>query len=182
MPGRRTFALILFTLIAFVPAHVSAQEATPVVTGADLGLPELTVTIADDGWDLPVEIAAGRYLLTASYTGDDKFGTVAFVRLPEGWSLDDLQTALKAANTEEGILNPESVASPTASDGTGVDPTGGEESLTWLYRLTFAGGLSVLSGDTSQGVIDLPARELGDLGGQLQQKRPSIDRFRRNAD
>ncbi len=154
---RIPLVILLLLLSGHVSGSIHAQEATPALTGADLGLPDLEVTITDDGWSLPPEIAAGRYLLTATYDGNEEFGTVAFMRLPEGWSFEDLSAALAAANTEENVLNPDAAASPTASDGTNVEPVGVEEAFAWLYRLTFAGGLSVLAGETSQGVVDLAA-------------------------
>ena len=154
---RIPLVILLLLLSGHVSGSIHAQEATPALTGADLGLPDLEVTITDDGWSLPPEIAAGRYLLTATYDGNEEFGTVAFMRLPEGWSFEDLSAALAAANTEENVLNPDAAASPTALEGTNVEPVGVEEAFAWLYRLTFAGGLSVLAGETSQGVVDLAA-------------------------
>ena len=64
-----------------------AQEATP--TGeslfAGLGLPELTVTATDEGFELSEsEVAAGRYLVTVVNESANPEAAAGFVRLTEG--------------------------------------------------------------------------------------------------
>src|SRR3954470_19435626 len=56
--------LALLVPILVTPAAL-AQEATPAaMVPADLGLPEVAITITDTGFDAPTELPAGRVLLT----------------------------------------------------------------------------------------------------------------------
>lgn len=135
------FAIVLALAIA---APALAQEQPDLLSGEGLGLPELQINVSDDGWDAPAEIAAGRYLITASYEGERDFGTVAFLSLPSDWTIDGLN---------ERLAEGDDSASPVASDGTGVSST--VDSLGWLYEVTLAGGVSPVDGGTAQGIVDL---------------------------
>jgi hypothetical protein len=66
--------------------------ATPSLL-ADLGLPEITITVTGEGMDLPADVTAGTVLLrgvnqTEGYAG------IAFAQLPEGMTEDELRSAL----------------------------------------------------------------------------------------
>jgi len=138
----------LLTLWALSVAPLaSAQEEATALAGEDLGLPEIQITVTDEGWDAPPELPAGRFLVTASYEGERDFGTVAFLRLPSGWSIDDLNDQLAESEAAE---------SDQSSDGTDVnDSENAQPDLEWLYQLTLAGGVSPVSGGTAQGIVDL---------------------------
>src|SRR5680860_384350 len=144
----RRIVLGLLTLLALSVAPLTAaQEEPALLTGEELGLPEIEITVTDEGWDAPSEIPAGRYLVTASYEGEQDFGTAAFLRLPDDWSIDDLNAHLAES---------EAATSDQPSDGTTVnDVENTVPDLEWLYELTLAGGVSPVSGGTAQGIIDL---------------------------
>ncbi len=142
----RLFLIALVALGLSVPAHAGAQTENPILTGVQLGLPELNIDVTDSGWSMPVEFPAGRYLVTASYEGDQDFGTAAFVRLPDDWSIDDLNSRLEAAAAERGEL---------PSDGTAVhDIENVAIDVSWLYGLTLSGGISPVAGGVAQGIFD----------------------------
>ena len=133
---------LLLALILAAPA--TAQDEPALMSGDELGMPEIEVTITDEGWEAPSEIAAGRYLVTASYDGEQDFGTAAFLMLPDDWTIDDLNSRLE----------PEASATPDQpSDGTSVSST--IASMDWLPEVTMAGGVSPIAGGVAQGIIDL---------------------------
>ena len=136
-------ALLILLFLVLAPSTL-AQDS-PTLSGEEgLGLPELQITVTDDGWDAPSEIAAGRYLVTATYEGDNDFGTAAFLNIPSDWTIDDLNERLAAG----------AAAAPEQfSDGTTVNHT--VPSMDWLYQLTTAGGVSPVAGGTAQGIVDL---------------------------
>src|SRR5215208_7944973 len=73
-----------------------AQDATPEAESlfADLGLPELTVTATDEGFELSEsEVEAGRYLVHFVNETDNPQIGAGFVRLVEGKTVDDLAFA-----------------------------------------------------------------------------------------
>jgi hypothetical protein len=136
-----TIALLL-ALAAAAPA--AAQETTALLSGEELGLPEITIAVSDEGWDAPSELAAGRYLITATYEGERDYRTVAFMQLPDGWTVDDVNQRLAL-----GAPGGDDEATPTAS----ISLT--DADISWLAEVTLAGGISPTNGATAQGVIDL---------------------------
>jgi hypothetical protein len=67
---QRSAALSLTVVISsHLAQHAVAQEATPTSGLADLGLPEVVVTIDDAGFTLPDGATAGRTLMTVRNTG-----------------------------------------------------------------------------------------------------------------
>jgi hypothetical protein len=153
MRTRLSIVILLCFLAMGWKTTVWAQEAGTPTAGEGFGLPALNITVTDSGWEAPAEIAAGRYALTVNYNGSEEFGTAAFARLPADQSFDDLLAAMAIEQAAEATAL---AASPAASDGTAVESTDDSTPLVdWLYTMTYAGGLSVLSGETSQGVIDL---------------------------
>jgi hypothetical protein len=138
----RILAALLLTLV--LATQAAAQDDASLMTGDDLGLPEIKITVSDEGWEAPAEAAAGRYLVTASYEGEQDFGTAAFLMLPDDWTIDDLneRLAVGASATPEQQSDETSVTSTTAS-------------MDWLADVTMAGGVSPIAGGTAQGIIDL---------------------------
>ena len=107
-----------------------AQDATSL---ADLGLPELTVVLTDEGFTVsPSETAAGWTLVTLeNRTTEDDSGP-DFTLIPAGETLDSVVRA---------------VATPTA------------EVPAWVFETTFAGGPFVPKGETGVGVVNLTEGE-----------------------
>lgn len=149
-----------------IPAiRAAAQEATAATGGdfASLGLPALDITVTADGFDgAPSgEIAAGRYLLTATIAPDVEFGSAAFISPPPGMTAEDFLTQAGIGGgmppaDMEGSPEPMAEGSPAAG------AEGGEEEEMiplFIYQATFAGGASGPGGSTAQAVIDLPAGE-----------------------
>ena len=88
--------LITGALTLMGAAGALAQDATPEAESlfADLGLPELTVTATDEGFELSEsEVEAGRYLVHFVNETDNPDIAAGFVRLVEGKTLDDLSFA-----------------------------------------------------------------------------------------
>jgi len=151
----RIVAIVGTVAIAlFGSAGAVAQEATPAASPvaenlfADLGLPELTVTATDEGFELSEsEVEAGRYLVHFVNESANPDASAGFVRLVEGITLDDLSFADELA---AGTPMPQ-------SEEEGPD----EETFAWIYETYIAGGVSA-TGD--QSVIDLRGGEYGVWG------------------
>jgi hypothetical protein len=113
-------------------ATVAAQEATP-AAGPDLAaFPTLAVTITASGFELPDSVPAGRYLVTATNSGDQET-EASFVRLPADVTEATLEATLRA------------LAAP-----------GGAPDIGWVYRATLAGGAyDVPPGGQEQVIVDL---------------------------
>jgi hypothetical protein len=77
---RRTFltgSLGLAAALAVVPRTISAAQATPDATPSASGLPTLTLTLTDTGFEIAQPVMAGRYELTVVNGGsitDSHFG------------------------------------------------------------------------------------------------------------
>jgi hypothetical protein len=139
--------LITGALTLMGAAGALAQDATPEAESlfADLGLPELTVTATNDGFELSEsEVEAGRYLVHFVNETDNPQLAAGFVRLVEGKTLDDLSFADEIA---AGTPMPQ-------SEEEGPD----EESFAWIYDTYIAGGASTIS---DQVVVDLRGGEYG---------------------
>jgi hypothetical protein len=116
-------------------AGALAQEATPEASPAgeslfaNLGLPELTVTATDEGFELSEsEVEAGRYLVQFVNETDNPDVAAGFVRLVEGATLEDLSFADELA---AGTPMPESEPDP--------------QTFAWIYDTYIAGGVSSTS-------------------------------------
>jgi len=124
--------------------RVLAQDATPVAGGGDLGslgLPELTVTISDTGYEgLPTSTEAGRYLVSATNNGSGP-AFVEFMQLPEGMSMSDMMGPPADAT-------PLAAASPEGNEGEEGPPE-------WYYTVHMAGGAGINPGGTARMVLDL---------------------------
>ena len=93
--------LIAGALTLVGAAGALAQDATPEAESlfADLGLPELTVTVTDEGFELSeAEVEAGRYLVHLVNETDNPDVAAGFVRLVDGKTLDDLSFADEMAS------------------------------------------------------------------------------------
>jgi hypothetical protein len=145
----RIVAIVGAVTIALLgPAVAMAQDATPEATPgaqslfADLGLPELTVTATNEGFQLSEsEVEAGRYLVHFVNETDNPEIGAGFVRLPEGKTLDDLSFADELA---AGTPMPQGEADP--------------QTFAWLYDTYIAGGASSVS---TESVIDLRGGDYG---------------------
>src|SRR5207253_10188218 len=105
------------------PPAALAQDATPAaMVPADLGLPEVAITITDTGFDAPSEVPAGRVLLTVTNTATATPDTADanFLLPPEGTTKADVAA----------IFGPQT-ATPTMEEG---------PAPAWIYQTTFAGG------------------------------------------
>ena len=147
-------AAAALALLGALPAL--AQDATPAVDAgeslfAGLGLPEITVTVTDEGLGLSqTEVEAGRYLVTLR---DERAGGepafAGFVQLPEGRAVEDLSYADEIAS-----------GTPLPSMDMGPTPEQLEEVL-WLFETYIAGGPSSVNAAALQAVVNLPAGEYG---------------------
>ncbi|MDF3016461.1 MAG: hypothetical protein K0R44_1686 [Thermomicrobiales bacterium] len=129
-------------------AGAMAQDATPEASPggeslfAELGLPELTVTATNEGFEVSEsEVEAGRYLVHLVNETDNPDIAAGFVRLVDGKTLDDLSFAEEMAS---GTPMPEEMPDV--------------ETFAWLYDTYVAGGVTT---DSDQGVIDLRGGEYG---------------------
>jgi len=109
-----------------------AQNATP-MTGADLGYPELMVTITDSGYQLDAQsVPSGYVLLTVKNASKDDTGAAVLGPGP-GQTMSDLQAAASTPAPNEGFPP-------------------------FLYTATIPGGPGDMPpGATAQAIINLPA-------------------------
>ncbi len=162
-PLLRSFALSvgLVSLLVggFVP--VLAQDATPASGNgnpfADLGLPEIAVTITETAFEgVPAELAAGRYVLTvtnALEAVEGPFGLessgVNFLQLTEELTAEAFVAQMGAYDATPEAADV--AASPTAEDEGSLAPP------SWFYEVALPGGPYALPGETAAAVIDLTA-------------------------
>lgn len=165
--NRRTFtlgslaAVIGGSAVLAVPTVrlAAAQDATAAAGSSDLGslgLPTLDITVNADSFDgAPTsDVAAGRYLITATIADGMEFGAAAFMSPPAGMAAEDFLTQVGAGSP------------PPDASGMGTPPAGGDEGgeeaqmlPLFVYKATFAGGAGGPGGMTAQAVIDLPPGE-----------------------
>jgi hypothetical protein len=144
-----SFVLAAFVLVPGLLPAASAQEATPGAAFADLGLPELNVTVSATGYDgIPESVEAGRYLVNLTAGDDIEFeGGVAFIQ-PSGMSAADFLGMAFGPPSGAG----DTEASPVADAG-GGEEAGGLPSF--IFDATFAGGVYAPAGESAQIVLDL---------------------------
>ena len=157
----RWFALIvgLVSLLGGGSVPVLSQDAAPASGSgnpfADLGLPEIAVTITETAFEgVPAELAAGRYVLTvtnaleadAGPLGPETSG-VNFLQLPDSLTVETFIAMVSAYGT---ISEAADVASSPAAAGSQAPPA-------WFYEAVFPGGPYALPGETVSAVIDLTA-------------------------
>jgi hypothetical protein len=162
-PLLRSLALIigLVPLLAGGVIPVVAQVAAPVSRSnnpfADLGLPEIAVTITATAFEgVPSELAAGRYVLTVTNALDASEGPlgpdasgVNFLRLTDDLTADAFIAAMAAYGAPPEAAT--SAASPIAGDEGAIGPTA------WFYEVVLPGGPYTLPGESASAVIDLTA-------------------------
>ena len=167
-PTARLFALLLLLAALAAPLRTSAQDtANPF---ADLGLPEIAITVTDTAFDgAPSELEAGRYVLsvTNSSSSEEDAG-VGFVQAPEGMTAAELIGIMASLS-----------ATPEAADGEAApaEEEGGTGAPSWYYKTEIAGGVYAPAGETAYAVIDLSAGEWmlwGDLPEAPQAPVPVI--------
>lgn len=130
--------VVALSLVAAWPlAGTGAQDASPaaappLVTAAQLGLPELPVTRTATGYDLPATVAAGRYLVTLTNTTDD-VAYAQFLEAPADRTVDQVKAEIDATNAD----------------------TATEADFAWVYDATLVGGALAAGGQVGQGIVDL---------------------------
>ena len=152
-------AVLLFFPLG-ITSVLATQDATPAAAGAafaDLGLPELSVTVTATGYEgLPESIEAGRYLVTVTVAEDVEFGGgVGFVRPPEGMTVDEflaIHAEAGPSEVEGEVPGGTPVLEPEATPVTSAPP---QE----IFEATYAGGTFAMSGQSSQVVLDLSPGE-----------------------
>lgn len=157
---QRIFSIIAaFLLLATVLGSASAaQEATPASGLADLGLPELNITVNATSYEgIPEQLEAGRYLVNVTATEDTaayEGGGVAFIQ-PAGMSAEEFLQALAGPPDVTGTG-----ATPIADAATpAAEEEMGEMLPPFIYESTFAGGTYTEPGQTEQIVLDLTPGE-----------------------
>ncbi len=121
-------------LMRFGGRLVAAQEATGF---AGLGLPQLTVSVTDEGYAVsPATTTAGWTLVTFENQRNEGDTSADIMLLPQGETIEGLLGSLAA-----------SFATPTAGPPT------------WIFESTFAGASRAVAGSTARAVVDLPAGE-----------------------
>lgn len=136
----------------------SAQEGTPEAGSssnpfADLGLPELVVTVTDTGYEgVPAELPAGRYVLvvTNAISAPNEnlpdildFAGAGLLKVPAEFTLEELLAMMATPPSLE------SGSTEAAPEGMGPPP--------WYYETTLGGGPFARRGETDYAVVDLTA-------------------------
>lgn len=152
----RFLVVVMLGTALMVPASGVAAQATPVGSlenpFADLGLPQLEITVTDSAFEgVPAELDAGRYVVafTNETTEEDSSGG-AFLQIPEGMTTDEFleMTAPSAATPSGDAVGAE--ASPAAEGGPGETPP-------WYYETQIAGGPYADQGESTYVVVDISA-------------------------
>ena len=161
MPRRVPIAIVAVMLASLFVGRVGpalAQDASPAAgsaTFADtMGLPELQVTVTDTGFEgLPDEIEAGRYVITATSSGEQP-GAVEFVQLPEGTTLEEFTSAFAAIAA--GPPGADATPGPGMAEESPVAGTSEANPLDVFYETYIAGGVGAPPGGSSaQAIVDL---------------------------
>ena len=118
-----------------------------------MGYPELAITVSATSFDgLPQSTAAGRYLIKGTSTlsdNSDNSGAIAFLSpTPAGISAADFLKMFTGSGDDPA-------ATPDAGGG---EEQSGPLPLS-IYKMYFAGGVSVPPGQSAQAVIDLTPGE-----------------------
>lgn len=149
---RHSLVLLLLgcsALLAAVAPTAAHQEASGL---ADLGLPELKITVTADAYEgIPEEMEAGRYLVTvtAAEEAGEFGGGVAFVQ-PVGMTAEEF-LALAAGPPDQANVEGTPPADSEEMEMGGLPPE--------LFDFTFAGGTYAEPGQTAEIVLDLAPGE-----------------------
>lgn len=159
-PAIRLLVVTLLGAALLIPSSVSAAQATPVGATenpfADLGLPQIDITVTDTAFEgVPAELDAGRYVvaLTAT-TSDPAGGGGTFLRMPEGMTAAAFAELVAPPSATPIAEEATDAASPAAEEG-----GEGDAPPPWYYETAMAGGPYVASGGTNYAVVDLTAGE-----------------------
>ncbi len=151
-------AAMLLLVIGATPA-AARQDATPTSGLADLGLPELDVTVTADAFEgIPDQLEAGRYLVTVSAAEDTEFGGgVGFIQ-PAGMTAEEFLSALSGPPDETGVG---AAATPMGAAPEATPAEGGamEGPPPFVFESTYAGGTFAEAGQTAEVVLDLTPGE-----------------------
>jgi len=170
----RRFLFRLMAALLVLPFGIGsvafAQDASPVtgspVSGspfADLGLPELTITVTASGYEgIPASIPAGRYLVTvnaADDTGDMGGGGVSFVQ-PAGMSGQDFVDVLTQMQGGGDQAAMPAGGTPGSMPAEGSPAAGGDQGApAFFYQSKIAGGSYSGPGQSTQVILDLTPGE-----------------------
>ncbi|HEY8446395.1 MAG TPA: hypothetical protein VIL01_04740 [Thermomicrobiales bacterium] len=155
---RGLIALVAALLLGAVSlAPVAAQDATPstggMLSGAELGLEELSIRLTDTAYEgVPAEVTTGRYLYTFENASSAP-GGLNFMQLPEGMTAEDL--AAMGMEPEASPAAEEHMHATPAEEAQGEE--GGEEGggiPDWFYEVAIAGGAFIEPGQTAQGIVE----------------------------
>jgi hypothetical protein len=161
-----SFVATLLMLPVALGSAAYAQDASPVGGSpfADLGLPELTITVTASGYEgIPASTPAGRYLVTvnaADDTSDMGGGGVSFVQ-PAGMSGQDFVNVLTQMQGGDvpAAMPAEGTPDAMASESTPAESGGDEGAPAFFYQSKIAGGSYSGTGQTTQVVLDLTPGE-----------------------
>jgi hypothetical protein len=122
--------LMLIALFAGGSVALAAQSAsaTPLATA---GLPELTITLTDQGFQAPAATPSGRYLVTLDNQSKQD-GEIDFTMLPSGTTAQNLITDFATPVGEQ--------AQPLPA---------------YIYKATIAGGPTAAAGQKGQAIVNL---------------------------
>jgi len=159
---RRRFALATSAAALVGLPHVRTAIAQDVAPGdlASLGLPELNLTVNADGYDgFPEgDLAAGRYLLTATIAEGLEYAAAAIAGPPPGMSAEELIEVFASF-----AAPPPDAAAEGSPEAGGEGEEGGpppDMSIPlWFYRMPLPGGAGGPGGTVIQTVLDLAPGE-----------------------
>jgi hypothetical protein len=156
--------LLIVSLAVAGLGEVAAQGDE--VFGDLTSIPELTITLTDGGLaGVPAETPAGWTLVTftndVTPTGDpfEDSWSIEVLQLPEDKTVDDLAAALTALLEGGGPPADEEAGADAASPPAAPE----EDPFAWALAAFQPGGPGALQGQTTQGLIDLPAGNYGVL-------------------
>lgn len=156
----RRFIMLISAAIALMgsAAGTLAQDATPGAMGpsklSGMGLPGVTLTVANGTVTTSGDIAAGTTLITVDNQSEAPAG-ISFVQLPEGVSLDEALAVLGPPPAPEGTPGADAAASPEGDGGGG--PEGPPPPL--FYEMTWAGGAFAPPGGKAEVVVNFTPGE-----------------------
>lgn len=149
-PTARLFVLLLLFAALAAPLRATAQDTTNPF--ADLGLPEITITVTDAAFDgAPSELEAGRYVLSVTNSGssEDEAG-VSLVQAPEGMTAADLIALMGYSSATPEAAGGEAAPGEDEGEGAVPDP---------YYEMRISGGVYAQPGATVYAVIDFSPGE-----------------------
>lgn len=163
----RLFVVFLLATALAAPALGMTAQATPVADPvnpfADLGLPQIDITVTDTAFEgIPGELEAGRYVVALTNAlSTEEPGGGAFMQLPEGMAFEDFAAFVgPAPASADGEMAPE--GSPVADMGPEGSPAaedggGGDAPPDWYYEVAMAGGPYAGPNSTVFAVVELTA-------------------------